>query len=135
MKSLADQAIAWENDRLVLLDQRKLPKNVQFVHCQNVSDVIHAIKDMVVRGAPAIGVTAAYGTVLAARMRYQESATNWKQNIEQDLNDLLHARPTAVNLRWAIECMRNEIITIGSDEPESDFISSCKTNTSRGCSG
>ncbi|MGH1537878.1 MAG: S-methyl-5-thioribose-1-phosphate isomerase [Gammaproteobacteria bacterium] len=112
MKSLADQAIAWQDDHLVLLDQRKLPNDVQFIHCLEVVDVVHAIKDMVVRGAPAIGVTAAFGVVLAARARYKQSADNWQQLIEQDLRELLLARPTAVNLQWAIEKMRDEIANL-----------------------
>ena len=126
MKSLADQAIAWQDNHLVLLDQRKLPKDVQYIHCQNVNDVIHAIKKMVVRGAPAIGVTAAYGVVLAARIRYQESAIDWQQNIEQDLNKLLCARPTAVNLRWAIENMRQEIVKSCSGDPETTLLAAAK---------
>ncbi len=126
MKSLADQAIAWQDNQLVLLDQRKLPKDVQYIQCRNVNDVIHAIKKMVVRGAPAIGVTAAYGVVLAARLRYQDSTTNWKQNIEQDLNELLCARPTAVNLRWAIENMRQEIVRSGSEDPEPALLATAK---------
>ena len=71
MSSLADQAIAWQDNHLVLLDQRKLPSDVLFIDCYEVVDVIHAIKDMVVRGAPAIGVTAAFGVVLAARARFK----------------------------------------------------------------
>ncbi len=126
MKSLADQAIVWQDNHLVLLDQRKLPKDVQYIHCQNVNDVIHAIKNMVVRGAPAIGVTAAYGVVLAARVRYQESKSNWQQDIEQDLSELLCARPTAVNLRWAIEKMRQEIVKSGSEDPENTLLTVAK---------
>jgi methylthioribose-1-phosphate isomerase len=109
MSSLADQAIAWKDDHLVLLDQRKLPNQIQYVDCHEVKDVIHAIKDMVVRGAPAIGVTAAFGVVLAVRARFNQSAGSWPKDIEQDLHELLHARPTAVNLHWAIEKMKSEI--------------------------
>ena len=112
MSSLADQAIVWQKDHLVLLDQRKLPNDVQYVHCYEVADVIHAIKDMVVRGAPAIGVTAAFGVVLAARAQYKRTTENWQQEIEQDLQNMMLARPTAVNLQWAIERMRNEITNI-----------------------
>ncbi len=118
MKSLADQAIAWRDDHLILLDQRLLPQKVEYIHCHTLQDVSQAIKDMVVRGAPAIGVTAAFGAVLAARTRYQESAANWQQAIEQDLSELSLARPTAVNLRWAIDCMRNEIVKLKSKDPE-----------------
>lgn len=125
MTSLADQAIAWKDNHLVLLDQRKLPGNVQFVDCYEVADVIHAIKDMVVRGAPAIGVTAAFGVVLAARMRFKQSADNWQQVIEQDLHNLLLARPTAVNLKWAIEKMRGEFSGLSAD-PEQSLLSAAE---------
>ncbi len=117
MSSLADQAIAWQDNHLVLLDQRKLPNDVQFIDCHEVVDIIHAIKDMVVRGAPAIGVTAAFGVVLAARARFKISAENWRQEIEQDLHDMLLARPTAVNLQWAIDKMRSEIVSLPDGDP------------------
>lgn len=126
MSSLADQAIAWKDSHLVLLDQRKLPNQIEYVDCHHVADVISAIKDMVVRGAPAIGVTAAFGVVLAARTRFKQSSNSWQKDIEQDLQDLSQARPTAVNLLWAIEKMRNEITNFCSsnhsdsaDSPES----------------
>ena len=118
MKSLADQAIAWQDDHLVLLDQRVLPNDVQYIHCHNIADVIHAIKDMVVRGAPAIGVTAAFGVVLAARNCYQNAAASWRKDIQQDLKDLGDARPTAVNLRWAIERMQQEMLSLTEVDPE-----------------
>ncbi len=126
MTSLADQAIAWKDNHLVLLDQRKLPADVQFIDCYTVADVIHAIKDMVVRGAPAIGVTAAFGVVLAARTRFKQSADSWQQDIEEDLHNLLLARPTAVNLKWAIEKMRGEFSNIRDGDPEKSLLSAAK---------
>jgi len=127
MSSLADQAIAWQDNHLVLLDQRELPSEVAFIDCHEIADVIHAIKDMVVRGAPAIGVTAAFGVVLAARARYQQSSGSWRQDIEQDLQAMLLARPTAVNLRWAIEKMRNEISNLADGNPEPSLLSTAQT--------
>ncbi len=127
MSSLADQAIAWQDNHLVLLDQRKLPSDVLFIECHEVVDVIHAIKDMVVRGAPAIGVTAAFGVVLAARARFKQSAENWRQDIEQDLYDMLLARPTAVNLQWAIEKMRSVIVSLPAGDPEPNLLLAAQT--------
>lgn len=127
MSSLADQAITWQDNHLVLLDQRKLPSDVLFIDCHEVVDVIHAIKDMVVRGAPAIGVTAAFGVVLAARARFKQSAENWRQDIEQDLHDMLLARPTAVNLQWAIEKMRSEIVNLPAGDPEPNLLLAAQT--------
>ena len=130
MSSLADQAIAWQDDHLVLLDQRKLPNEVQYIHCYEVVDVIHAIKEMVVRGAPAIGVTAAFGVVLAARAQYKQSAENWQQEIERDLQDMMLARPTAVNLQWAIDRMRDEIVnlnkSINNGDPEQTLLNAAR---------
>ncbi len=109
MTSLADQAIAWKNDNLVLLDQRKLPAVVEFIECAHIDDVIAAIKDMVVRGAPAIGLTAAFGVVLAARDRLIDHPGTWRKGLETDLHELAKARPTAVNLQWAIWRMQSAI--------------------------
>ena len=100
------RAIRWDNEQLVLLDQRLLPNKYAEIVYQNVTEVADAIRDMVVRGAPAIGITAAYGIAIAARDRYQENPTTWKQTIEADLDYLAASRPTAVNLFWAIKQMR-----------------------------
>ena len=116
MKSLADQAIAWKNDNLVLLDQRKLPAVVEFIECKRIEDVIAAIKDMVVRGAPAIGLTAAYGVVIAARTRLKRSPDTWEKALQADLHALAKARPTAVNLQWAIWRMQKAIENIDGDD-------------------
>jgi len=126
MKSLADQAIAWQDNHLILLDQRKLPQDVQYIHCHNTNDVVNAIKDMVVRGAPAIGVTAAFGVVLAARNSFLNSSASWQRDIQQDLNNLVDARPTAVNLRWAIERMQKEITKLGDANPEKTLLAIAK---------
>lgn len=93
----------WE---LSLLDQRLLPGREERFICSDCDDVIYAIKTMVVRGAPAIGVAAAYGCVLAAR----ECAgyADWPASVREKLAALENARPTAVNLSWAVNRMRKE---------------------------
>ncbi len=98
--------IRWHEDSLKLLDQRLLPAEITEISYGDTAAVAAAIRDMVVRGAPAIGITAAFGVVLAARARYAENPRNWRQAIEDDLRLLADARPTAVNLVWAIERMR-----------------------------
>jgi len=103
------QAIQWRDGALMLLDQRRLPLEEIYLTCRDVTAVATAIQDMVVRGAPAIGISAAYGVVLAAQQRYQQSTGEWQTNIDQDLTLLSQARPTAVNLFWAIERMRDVI--------------------------
>jgi methylthioribose-1-phosphate isomerase len=111
-------ALRWENNRLRLLDQRRLPREEVYLDYDEVNAVAEAIRNMVVRGAPAIGITAAYGIVLAARARYAQSADNWRQAIEADLQILAQSRPTAVNLFWAIDRMRVAIAAIeGDPEP------------------
>ncbi len=100
-----DDAALWQEGRLLLLDQRLLPHQEKFLHCENAADTAQAITDMVVRGAPAIGVTAAYGVVLAARKAWERAGAGWKTAMQPDLEILAAARPTAVNLGWAIARM------------------------------
>lgn len=98
--------IAWHDADLVMIDQRKLPAAEIYVTCRTVNDVAKAIKTMVIRGAPAIGVCAAMGLALGAA---RSKATGTKQFTTefQRHGDLLAAtRPTAVNLFWAIEQMK-----------------------------
>jgi len=107
--------IRWHEDCLKLLDQRLLPAEVTEISYNDVVDVADAIRDMVVRGAPAIGITAAFAVVIAARTRYAENPNNWRQTIEKDLSYLANARPTAINLFWAIERMRGCFADIEGD--------------------
>ncbi|MCM0755196.1 S-methyl-5-thioribose-1-phosphate isomerase [Desulfovibrio aminophilus] len=95
-----------EKDALVLLDQRLLPTRVEWFDCVTTGDVCFALKVMVVRGAPAIGVTAAYGCYLAARETARERAADWAEALAARLDLIENARPTAVNLAWAVREMR-----------------------------
>lgn len=94
--------VDWQDEAVILLDQRQLPTNEVYLRLTSVQDVAAAIKNMTVRGAPAIGVTAAFGLALAAR----ESQAADFQSLTKDLDaaaQLLQAtRPTAVNLSWAL---------------------------------
>ena len=96
----------WTGDSLALLDQRALPEREHWLECASADEVARAIREMVVRGAPAIGISAAYGVVLAARRAWQEQPGRWREAMEDDLASLAAARPTAVNLGWALERMR-----------------------------
>ncbi len=115
MKYDTVRPIRWRDAALSLIDQRLLPHAHEEVVCHDVTAVAHAIKDMVVRGAPAIGIAAAYGVVLAARARFQAAPATWKQDVEADLALLAGTRPTAVNLFWAIDRMRRLIQTLDGD--------------------
>jgi methylthioribose-1-phosphate isomerase len=98
--------IEWKDDAVVMIDQRKLPAAEVYVSCRTANDVAKAIKTMVIRGAPAIGVAAAMGIALGMR---RSKATGTKQFTTefQKLCEVMAAtRPTAVNLFWAIERMK-----------------------------
>lgn len=94
--SNAVQPIIWANDRLRLLDQRVLPHEVSYLDCRSAAGVAHGIHAMAVRGAPAIGIAAAYGLVLDAQQGSDYAAAELV---------LAKSRPTAVNLRWALARM------------------------------
>jgi methylthioribose-1-phosphate isomerase len=87
------QPIRWRGDRLELLDQRLLPDRSEYVACRSAQEVAQAIRDMVVRGAPAIGCAAAFGVVLG-------------KGSKEAYEILAKSRPTAVNLFWALERMK-----------------------------
>ncbi len=111
------RAVEWEGDRLKLIDQRLLPGRLEHLYFDNLPDAARAIHDMVVRGAPAIGITAAYAVVLAARDRYRDNPRSWRADIGPDLEQLASARPTAINLRWAVERMRALIKALPDGDP------------------
>lgn len=87
-------AIEWTGDALLLLDQRRLPQETVWIRCGSWEDVARSIADMSVRGAPAIAISAAWGMVLAVQAGADREVAS---------AGLLAARPTAVNLRWALE--------------------------------
>lgn len=115
------RAVQWVNGRVRLLDQRDLPQKVVYRDLDTCAEVTEAITNMVVRGAPAIGIAAAYGVVLAARQHYRQAAAQWRQALEGDLNALLGARPTAVNLRWAVARM-SAILESSQGDPEQPLL-------------
>ncbi|VAW87828.1 Methylthioribose-1-phosphate isomerase [hydrothermal vent metagenome] len=116
------RAISWRDNRLHLLDQRRLPGEHVTLSYESVDEVADAIRDMVVRGAPAIGVTAAYAVVLAARAQFAKAEARWASTIQADLDRLAQSRPTAVNLFWAIERMQVLISRLGHGNPEAALL-------------
>jgi len=113
----ADAAMVWHEDVFYLLDQRKLPLREVFIRCDDAQSVAEAIRAMVVRGAPAIGISAAYGVALAARQRFAQSPEGWRDLLDNDLKLLAESRPTAVNLFWAIDRCRELLATLGASDP------------------
>jgi len=100
------ETLRWSNSRLELIDQRRLPLEFEYVSCDDATQVADAIRDMVVRGAPAIGCTAAYGVALEAQRHAGAARAPFDAALERAFAVLAASRPTAVNLFWAIARMR-----------------------------
>lgn len=122
------EPIRWRGDYLELLDQRLLPAQEIYISLRDVEAVAAAIRDMMVRGAPAIGITAAYGMALAAKNLRATTAikTNdaaaWRAALEPALQLLAAARPTAINLFWALDRCRDVIATANDVVAELDYL-------------
>ncbi|MDF0729890.1 S-methyl-5-thioribose-1-phosphate isomerase [Pseudomonas entomophila] len=100
--------IQWRDGTLHLLDQRLLPARERWLACAEVGEVVEAIRAMAVRGAAAIGISAAYGLLLALRQRLAEG-DDWEAALEEDFLALAESRPTAANLFWALNRMRERL--------------------------
>jgi len=104
--------VEWKNNCLILIDQTKLPSKLCYVRCKSYIDVADAIKKLVVRGAPAIGVTGAFGLAMAA---LNSKTTNWKvffKELDKAYNIIRSTRPTAVNLQWALDRLMQKILNL-----------------------
>ncbi|AFA40511.1 S-methyl-5-thioribose-1-phosphate isomerase [Pyrobaculum oguniense TE7] len=106
--------IEWRGDKLVLLDQRMLPFETRYVEARTVEDVATAIRDMVVRGAPAIGITAAFGMVIALSEKTIDNIDDALKTLSLARDILSKTRPTAVNLFWALDRMYNKALSLVS---------------------
>lgn len=109
------RAVLFTDAGLQLLDQRRLPFAREFVLCRDADAVAQAIADLVVRGAPAIGIAAAWGVVLAAHSLGALSVEAARERLEPVMQALNAARPTAVNLAWALARMRQALAGAGTD--------------------
>lgn len=97
------RAVTWDQGKLLLLDQRQLPHQEVITHCQSLENVFEAIKTLTVRGAPAIGIAAAYGLLVGLE---DADDAELLAGFDQRCDYLISARPTAVNLAWAVNRMR-----------------------------
>jgi len=95
--------IEWKNDSVVMIDQTKLPNELVFVKYSDYNDVANAIRTLVIRGAPAIGVSGAFGMALAALQSSSESVESLLSDLEKAKKILFETRPTAINLSWGLE--------------------------------
>lgn len=111
------KTIAWENGCVVMIDQRKLPQREIYLAYRNYKAVIKAIKNMVIRGAPAIGIAAAMGLALGADGLRKSNRREFDNKWDIMCREMSSARPTAVNLFWAVERMRKLIEAHANAEP------------------
>ncbi len=109
------QTVFWEDQQLKMIDQRRLPASLEVATFDRYEEVAQAIRSMVVRGAPAIGVAAAFGLALAARQSTASSPAELLQDLQAAANLLKAARPTAVNLAWAVDRILRSIDSTASN--------------------
>jgi methylthioribose-1-phosphate isomerase len=115
------ETISWKNNKVVLIDQTKLPQKVVFVKCKTVKQVWQAIKILKVRGAPAIGAAAALGMLLAISKIKAKSFDGFRKQVRKAADYIASSRPTAVNLVWALKRMEQVV-----DQNRSKTISKIK---------
>jgi methylthioribose-1-phosphate isomerase len=108
------KTIEWKGDRVRLLDQRRLPKEVRYLDCTDASSVAKAIRSMAIRGAPAIGVAAAMGIALAAQKIQSHRPLVFYKRMEEVCHRMRQTRPTAVNLFWAVDRMKKVLDQVHS---------------------
>lgn len=109
LKHASVHALLWQETYLELLDQRRLPLSIEFLRCHDAGDVARSIREMVVRGAPAIGCAAAFGLALEANIHARVPYDAFKAVIQSASAHLLASRPTAVNLAWSLARIQNVI--------------------------
>jgi methylthioribose-1-phosphate isomerase len=113
------ETLRWRGVRLELIDQRALPARLEYVSCTSAAEVAEAIRSMVVRGAPAIGCAAAFGVALEAKRQEHCTRAEFDAAMESAFRSLAASRPTAVNLFWALERMREALGAEKPDDPKS----------------
>ncbi len=97
------ETMRWEKNKLILLDQTRLPQKIEYINCADYQTVAEAIKNLSVRGAPAIGVAAAYGLIIGVLALDCKTKKELVAEAEKIAGELLMTRPTAVNLKWGLE--------------------------------
>jgi methylthioribose-1-phosphate isomerase len=117
--------IVWNGAAVRMVDQRKLPAKVNWCVCRGYKEVIRAIQKMVIRGAPAIGIAAAMGLALGARSLKTESYGVFRKRFAAIADQMLQARPTAVNLRWSVERMTH-LVRDMANRPVADIKAALK---------
>lgn len=103
------ETIAWRKGRVKLIDQTKLPQRLVYIYCDDVKTIAEAIKSLRVRGAPVIGIAAAFGVYLGMRKSQAKDYHQFKKELDKVIGYLSSARPTAKNLFWALERTRRRV--------------------------
>ncbi|MDC9728225.1 MAG: S-methyl-5-thioribose-1-phosphate isomerase [Methyloprofundus sp.] len=111
-------ALLWQDEQLHVLDQRQLPEAVFYDVYTEAVDIAEAIRSMRVRGAPAIGIAAAYAVALSVKKNFKQNDASWKDKFDAEIKVLAASRPTAVNLFWALTEMQNKLADIEGDPIE-----------------
>ena len=111
------ETLRWRDNKLEMIDQRILPERLEYVSCDSAAAVADGIRNMVVRGAPAIGCAAAYGIALEARRLQHLLEKDFESTLEKSFSELAHSRPTAINLFWALQRMRGAWNTAKHQNP------------------
>ncbi len=114
------QSVIWNADRLDLLDQRLLPEEIVYLPLQTAEEVWEAIRHLKVRGAPAIGIAAAYGVYLGVREMKTEVGPALLEEVKKQAEYLATSRPTAVNLFWALDRMKQRASVLAAAEVSAD---------------
>ncbi len=109
------RTIEMAGDVVKMIDQRKLPRQFEMVECRDYHAVANAIKDMTIRGAPAIGAAAAFGLALAAIKSTAQTRTELERDLDVADTELRATRPTAVNLMWALDRVMNPVRAFDGD--------------------
>jgi len=128
------RTVEWKNNSVIMIDQTKLPNELVFVKYTDYNDIAIAIRNLVVRGAPAIGVSGAFGLALAALQSSAETTDGLLSDLEKAKKILFETRPTAVNLSWGLETImriakqgktvseiRNDVIVKAKEMAEEDI--------------
>ncbi|HLH05840.1 MAG TPA: S-methyl-5-thioribose-1-phosphate isomerase [Terriglobales bacterium] len=124
------KTLEWTDEGVRFIDQTKLPTEEVYVTCRNYEEVADAIRTMIVRGAPAIGVAAAMGVALGVRDSEADHVSELRREFEQICDTLAETRPTAVNLFWAIQRMKDKFEAV-SELPVSQIKQALVTEAQR----
>ena len=121
------KTVEWKDNSVIMIDQTKLPNSLEYVTYTNYNQVADAIRTLVVRGAPAIGVSGAFGLALAALQSNAKEKDQLIQDLETAKKILFETRPTAVNLAWGLE----KIMKITKDDKTVDEIRTSVIETAK----